>query len=215
MGSGRCGTEGRSALVREAAEEFTEAAQASMDEKSDIGDREAGGGGDFAVAEVVLEFEPEAFRLIAGEFLEELKDGGGVVVGGGGFSGLGGFCGDTGEVIRVGADESAVAAEPVDGAMAADGEEPGLQARAVQCGGIWVDAEAEEGILDDIAGRFVVACDAGGVAGECGAELVDGPEHEFPGNGLGRLGRIHGEEEGRLMEERGAGWVSWKEDSGD
>lgn len=191
MGSGGRGTEGRSAVVREVTEEFAEAAEACVDEESDIGDGEAGGVCDFAVAEVVLEFEPEAFRLIAGEFLEELENGGGVVVGGGGFSGLEGFRGDAGEVLRVRADEAAVAAEPVDGAVAADGEEPCFEARAVESGGICVGAEAEKGILNDIACGVVVAGDAGGVAGEGGAELVDGPEDEFPWDGLGRLGRVH------------------------
>ncbi len=107
-----------------------------------------------------------------------------------------------------------MAAEPVDGAVAADGEEPCLEAWAVECGGIGVGAEAEEGILNDIAGGFVVVGDAGGVAGEGWAELVDGPEHEFPRDGLGRLGGVHEEEEDRSVGERGAGEVSWKEDSG-
>lgn len=200
MGSVGRGAEGRLAVVRKVAEAFAEAAKACVDEESDIGDREAGGGGDFAVAEIVLEFEPEAFRLIGGKFLEELENGVGFVVGGGGFGWLGGFCGDAREIVRVCADESAVLAEPVDGAVAADGEEPCFEAWAVECGGICVGAEAEEGILNDIAGGVVVAGDAGGVAGESGAELVDGPEHEFPWDGLGRLERVHGEEEGRLVE---------------
>lgn len=205
MGSVGRGTEGWFAVIRGMAEEFAEAPQASVDEEADIGDREARGGCDFAVAEVVLEFEPEAFRLIAGEFLEELENGGGVVVSGGGFSGLWSVRGDAGEVVRVRADESAVAAEPVDGAVAADGEEPCFEAWAVQCGGICVGAEAEEGILNDIAGGVVVVGDAGGVAGEGGAELVDCPEHEFPWDSLGRLGGVHEEKEDRSV----AGTWGW------
>ncbi len=56
MGSVGRGTEGWSAVVRGMAEEFAEAPQAGVDEEADIGDREARGVCDFAVAEVVLEF---------------------------------------------------------------------------------------------------------------------------------------------------------------
>lgn len=78
-------------------------------------------------------------------------------------------------------------AEDVEGAVAADGEEPGFEAVA-DFGDVLL-AEADEGVLDDVAGAVEVVEDGGGVAEKGRFEFDHGLFDElFPGvwHGVGR-----------------------------
>lgn len=71
-------------------------------------------------------------------------------------------------------------AEDVEGAVAADGEEPGFEAVA-DFGDVLL-AEADEGVLDDVAGAVEVVEDGGGVAEQGRFEFDHGLFDElFPG----------------------------------
>ena len=173
-------------------EQLAETFEAGVDEEADVGDGEAGGGGDFLVGEVVLEFEAEALGLVGGEPLKVAEDIGGVVAGGDGVGGFRGGGGELGEGIGVETDDAVAAAEPVEGAVAADRVEPWFEAWAVEAGWVFVDPEFEERVLDDVASGVVVVGDAGGVADERPFELGQGALHEFGAELAGIGDGVHG-----------------------
>jgi hypothetical protein len=136
-----------------------------MKNEAHVANGEAGDFGDLLVGAVVLELEFEDFLLVGGEGFDKLPDAVGEVLDIGlmaGFLVLGGEEGEGGVVAEI---EAVVFAEDVEGAIAADGVEPGFEIFADF--GVVSDPEFEEGVLDDVTGPFGIPIeDAGGVTDE-------------------------------------------------
>lgn len=139
--------------------------QRGVKNEADVANGETGDFGDLLVGAVVLELEFEDFLLVGGEGFDQFPDTVGEILDIGLMAGLlvlGGEEGKGGVVAEV---KAVVFTEDVEGAIAADGVEPGFEIFANF--GVVSDPEFEEGVLDDVTGPFGIPIeDAGGVTDE-------------------------------------------------
>jgi hypothetical protein len=155
---------------------FAEGFEAAVNEDADVAFLFLGDAADFEVAEAVGP-EVEGFALVGGECFDE---GGEEVVELGLFGGVGGVGFASVGIGRVrhrrGTPRRAfptvsVGAEEVEGAVAADGVEPGGETVVEVGGGLVTEAEEDE--LDHVAGFVEAAEQALGIAQQPGLELVE------------------------------------------
>lgn len=147
-----------------------------MEEETDVAHREVGDGGDFLVAETLLEFQAYDLLLAGGEPRQQCENL---------LAGLAGFglrrgcwvCGDEALGLAFGETaHAALLADDIERGVAADGEEP-FGDVAVDRGAGLV-AEFDERVLHDVACAVVVAEQVDDIAEQRPLVLADGLAHE-------------------------------------
>lgn len=146
-------------------------------DETDVSNAETGDVRDLLVGAVVHEFEANDLALVGAQLFDQFPYSCVQFVGISTFGGVE-FEGRRGiDGVFVAPVHAVVLAEDIEGAVAANGEEPGFEAVA-DFGGVG-EVKFEEGILDDIARFFdIPGEDAGGVGDEGGFILVEGPPHQ-------------------------------------
>ena len=160
--------------------ELAQALDGGVQEKADIGNGEAGDATDFFITEAVLKFEADDLALIVRELLQGAPDVLEHFIAAGVFARVGVPVIEPVEVlVVVGEADAVLAAQDIEGAVAADGVEPSLEvfANAVGVG----EVKLEEGVLHHIAGAFFISTkDSAGVGNEIAFVQGEGFLNQLP-----------------------------------